>query len=99
MQPIAAHSDAPEDSNIQKNFSGSNTDSLFTAAISNSFPSPLERNPIAADIIIVFGIILVDFLFYPPTERFGGYSDEPGVRPSSVRPSQRPSVNIFVSAQ
>ena len=33
--------------------------------------------------------------FYPPTERFGGYSDEPGVRPSSVRPS----LNIFVSAQ
>ena len=34
--------------------------------------------------------------FYPPTERFGGYSDEPGVRPS-VRPSVRLSVNIFVS--
>ena len=30
--------------------------------------------------------------FYPPTERFGGYSDEPGVRPSSVRPSVRPYV-------
>ena len=29
------------------------------------------------------------YIFYPPTERFGGYSDEPGVRPLSVRPSVR----------
>ena len=36
--------------------------------------------------------------FLSPTERFGGYSDEPGVRPSSVRPFVRPFVNIFVSA-
>ena len=27
--------------------------------------------------------------FYPPTERFAGYSDEPGTRPS-VRPYVRP---------
>ena len=32
-------------------------------------------------------------LFYPPTERFGGYSDEPGVRPSSVRLFVRPYVH------
>ena len=31
--------------------------------------------------------------FLSPTERFGGYSDEPGIRQSSVHPS----VNIFVS--
>ena len=31
--------------------------------------------------------------FYPPTERFGGYSDEPG-----VHPYVGPYVNIFVSA-
>ena len=35
------------------------------------------------------------FHFYPLTERLGGYSDEPGVRTSSIRPS----VNIIVSAQ
>ena len=29
--------------------SGSNTDASFTAAISNSFLSPLEKNPVAAD--------------------------------------------------
>ena len=40
----------------QKNFNGSNTDGLFTMSVSNSFLSPLEKNPIAADIII-FGII------------------------------------------
>ena len=32
---------------------------------------------------------IVSTPFYLPTERFGGYSDEPGVRPSSVRPSVR----------
>ena len=31
--------------------------------------------------------------FYPQTERFGRFSDEPGVRPSEC-----PSVNIFMSA-
>ena len=35
---------------IQKTFSGSNTDGLFTTAISNSFLSPLEKNLIAADL-------------------------------------------------
>ena len=37
----------------------------------------------------------IQMAVYPPTESFDGYSDEPGVRPSSVRPY----VNIFVSAQ
>ena len=35
--------------------------------------------------IIIFIIItlpLENLPFYPPTERFGGYSDEPGVHPS-----------------
>ena len=40
-----------------------NTDDLFTMAISNLFLSPLQKNPIAAD-ISVFGIILGDFLFH-----------------------------------
>ena len=35
---------------IQKNFSGSNPDGSFTLAVSNSFLSPLEKNPIAADL-------------------------------------------------
>ena len=38
--------------------------------------------------------LLLFHLFYPPTESSGGYSNEPGVGLSSVRPS----VNIFVSA-
>ena len=38
-------------------------------------------------------------LFIPRPKDLGGYSDEPGVRPSSVRLFVRPSVNIFVSAQ
>ena len=38
-------------------------------------------------------------LSYPPTGRFVGHSDEPGVPQSSVRPSLHPSVNILVSAQ
>ena len=48
---------------IQQNFNGSNTDGSFTTAVSNSFLSPLERDPIAADIII-FGIIKCEFLYY-----------------------------------
>ena len=46
-----------------KHFTGSNTDGWFTTAILNLFLSPFQKNPIAAD-IIVFGIILGDFLFY-----------------------------------
>ena len=34
--------------------------------------------------------------FYPLTEKFGGWSDEPGVHPSSVRPSVCPSVRPSV---
>ena len=37
--------------------------------------------------VVIFFFI---FPFYPPTERFGGYSDEPGIRLSSV--------NIFESS-
>ena len=41
--------------------------------------------------LIVLKFLIIAFLyFYPPTERFGGYSDEPGVRPLSVHPSVRP---------
>ena len=36
-------------------------------------------------ILFFFFFFLLNFTFYPPTERFMGYSDEPGVRPS-VRP-------------
>ena len=46
-------------------------------------------------------VFVLSFAFYPPTERFGGYSDELGVRPSicpSVGLSVGLSVNIFVSA-
>ena len=32
---------------IQQNFNGSNTDGLFTTAVSNSFLSPLEKIPVA----------------------------------------------------
>ena len=35
---------------IQLNFSGSNTDGLFTTAVSSSFSSPWEENLIAADL-------------------------------------------------
>ena len=35
---------------IQKNFDGSNTDGSFTTAVSNSFLSPLENFPLAADL-------------------------------------------------
>ena len=34
----------------QKKFSGSNTDGSFTTAVSNSFLSPLEQEPIEADL-------------------------------------------------
>ena len=34
---------------VQSNFNGSNADGSFTTAVSNSFLSPLENNPIAAD--------------------------------------------------
>ena len=34
---------------VQKTFSGPNTDNSFTTAISNSFSSPMEKNPIAAE--------------------------------------------------
>ena len=43
----------------RQNFNGSNTDGLFTAALSNSFLSPLEKNPIAADL----GYFTVIFFF------------------------------------
>ena len=36
---------------LQWNFSGSNTDGSFTTAVSNSFLSPQEQNPIAADLV------------------------------------------------
>ena len=35
---------------IQQNFSGSNTDGSFTTAVSNPFLSPLEKNPITANV-------------------------------------------------
>ena len=35
---------------IQLNFNGSNTDGLFTMAVSNSFLSSLEKKSIAADL-------------------------------------------------
>ena len=35
---------------VQWTFSGSNTDGLFTTAISNSFLNHLKKNPIAADL-------------------------------------------------
>ena len=35
---------------VQQNFSGLNTDGLFTTAVSNSFLSPLEQYPIAEDL-------------------------------------------------
>ena len=44
---------------IQKNFSGSKTDDSFTTAVSNSFLTLLEKNPIAAD----FGYFRVFFFF------------------------------------
>ena len=34
---------------IQQNFSGSKTDGSFTTAVSNSFLTPLKKNPIAVD--------------------------------------------------
>ena len=36
--------------NMQQTVSGSNTDGSYTRAISNLFLSPLEKNPIAADL-------------------------------------------------
>ena len=36
--------------NLQQNFNGSNTDGSFTTAVSKSFSSLLEKNPIAADL-------------------------------------------------
>ena len=35
---------------VQKNFSGSNTDGSFTTDVSISFLSPLDINPIDADL-------------------------------------------------
>ena len=35
---------------VIKNFSGSNTNDSFTTAVSNSFFSPSEKNPLAADV-------------------------------------------------
>ena len=35
---------------VQWNCSGSNTDGSFTTAVSNSFLSPLEKNPTIADL-------------------------------------------------
>ena len=35
---------------VRWNFSGSNTDGSFISAVSNSFFSPLEKNPLAADL-------------------------------------------------
>ena len=35
---------------LQETFSGSNTVGSFTTAVSNSFLSPLEEKPIAADL-------------------------------------------------
>ena len=46
-------------SDIQWNFSGSNTDGSFTTAVSKSFLGPLEKNHTAAD----FGYFRVIFLF------------------------------------
>ena len=34
----------------RENFSGSNTDVLFSTPVSNSFLSPSDKNPIAADL-------------------------------------------------
>ena len=34
-----------DENKIQLNFNGSNTDGSFTTAVSNSFLSPLEKNP------------------------------------------------------
>ena len=31
--------------------------------------------------------VLYTVVYYPPTDRFGGYSDEPGIRPSVSCPS------------
>ena len=35
---------------LQENFNGPNSDDSLTRAVSNSFWSPLEKNPIAADL-------------------------------------------------
>ena len=46
--------------NIQWNFSGSNTDGWFSTAVSNSFLSPLEENPKAANLgyfTVIFSFI------------------------------------------
>ena len=47
------HLNSPSKAQLKKNkenFNGSNTDGSFTTAVSNSFLSPLEKNPIAADL-------------------------------------------------
>ena len=44
---------------IQQNFNGSNIDGSFTMDVLNLFSSPLEKNPIAADL----GLFRVFFLF------------------------------------
>ena len=38
---------------ITVEFSGLNTDGSFTTALSNSYLSPLEKNPIAASFVII----------------------------------------------
>ena len=52
----------------KKNFSGSNTDGSFTTAVLNSFLSPLEKNPIAADLgqfrVIFFFILKMVYCVY-----------------------------------
>ena len=45
------------------NLSDRNTDGSITTAISNSFFGPLQKNPVASD-IIVYRIISGDFHFY-----------------------------------
>ena len=64
---------------------------------------------IRTELIRIFIIIFNEFhtvkiphRFYHPTERFGGYSDEPGICPFvrlPIRMPVRPSVNIIVSAK
>ena len=45
--------------------------------------------------VLISGMFKIHVLsFYPPTERFRGYSVEPGIRLSSVRKS----INVSVSA-
>ena len=50
MQPANNILTPSAEKQIQQNFHGSNTDGLFTTAVSKSFLSPLEKNLIAADL-------------------------------------------------